>query len=92
MAGGGQHHPALGRDVDDAVRRLDGHPTQLDVLGVRRAHPGVLLDGGDGGDGTGGQREMLRQGRIFKFRGTPTVESRGEAEPPAQRFWVQHHR
>lgn len=30
-------------DVDDAVLRLDAHPTQLDVLRVSRAHLGVVL-------------------------------------------------
>lgn len=40
---GTEHHAAALRDVDDAVLSLDGHPTQLDVLRVCRAHTRVLL-------------------------------------------------
>ena len=42
---GSEHDAAVLRDVDDAVLGLDGHPTQLDVLRVGRAHACVLLDG-----------------------------------------------
>lgn len=41
-----EHHPAALCDVHDTVLRLDGHPTQLDVLRVSRAHARVLLDHG----------------------------------------------
>lgn len=39
-----EHHAAALGDVDDAVLGVDGHPAQLDVLRVGRAHTCVLLD------------------------------------------------
>lgn len=39
-----EHHAAVLCDADDAVLRLDGHPTQLDVLWIGWAHTSVLLE------------------------------------------------
>lgn len=41
-----EHHAVRLADVDDAVLSLDGHPAQLDVLRLRRAHARVFLDKG----------------------------------------------